>query len=196
MLVACVLAALLGGMGWTLSEYLMHRFAGHGPLRRKEGLWFLTPMAVVILFHEEHTAHHRDPLYFAPTWKKALAAAVLVPVLGGLPAWLISVPVGLAFGGGFAFTYLAYEILHRRIHTHPPSNRYLAWMRRHHLHHHVTPKVNHGVTIPAWDVVFGTRETPAPVTLHHKLAPHWLLDESGAVRPEFATDYALAGRRA
>lgn len=194
MIFPLVLAAALGAAGWTLSEYLMHRFAGHGPLRRKEGLWFLTPRAVVILFHEEHTAHHRDPLYFAPTWKKSLAAVVLVPVLGGVPAWLFSVPVGLAFGAGFAITYVAYEVLHRRIHTHPPTNAYLRWMRRHHLHHHVTPKMNHGVTLPAWDVVFATRENPEPVKLHKKLAPDWLVDDTGGLRPEFAGDYELVGR--
>ena len=24
-------AALLGGLGWSATEYLMHRFRGHGP---------------------------------------------------------------------------------------------------------------------------------------------------------------------
>jgi sterol desaturase/sphingolipid hydroxylase (fatty acid hydroxylase superfamily) len=188
-----LLAALVGASLWTISEYLLHRFAGHGPSRRKGPLWWLRPTALLIAFHEEHTAHHRDPLYFAPTWKKALSAVVLMPVLGGLCALLLG-PAGLAVGAGYAVTYAAYELLHRRVHTHAPTNGYLRWVRRHHLHHHVSPKVNHGVTSPVWDLVFGTREKAEPVKLHKKLAPAWLLDEAGAVRREFASDYQLVGR--
>lgn len=186
-----LLAAPAGALAWSLSEYLLHRFAGHGPLRRKTPLWFLTPKALVILFHQEHTAHHRDPGYFAPTWKKALSAAALVPALGGLASLLVGPAAGAAFGVGYALTYLAYELLHRRIHTHPPSNGYFAWMRRHHLHHHVAPKVNLGVTSPLWDLAFSTRESPEPVRLHPKLAPAWLVDEAGGVRREFTSDYQL-----
>ncbi len=194
MFTPALLAAAAGAAGWTLSEYLLHRFAGHGPLRRKTALWFLTPRALVIEFHAEHTAHHRDPTYFAPAWKKGLAAVVLVPVLGGLASLAVGLWTGLAFGLGFALTYGAYEVLHRRVHTHPPTNRYLRWMRRHHLHHHVTPKMNHGVTSPLWDVLFTTRDDPKPVTLHRSLAPAWLTDEAGSVRAEFARDYQLVGR--
>ena len=41
-----------------------------------------------------------------------------------------------AFTTGMISTYAAYEILHRRIHTHPPANAYGRWMRRSHLYHH------------------------------------------------------------
>ena len=177
-----------------IAEYFLHRFAGHGPVRRRERLWWVGPKALVITFYEEHTAHHRDPLYFAPTWKKALSAVVLVPVLGGVSAFLVG-PAGLAVGAGYALGYSGYELLHRRIHTHAPSNGYLRWMRRHHLHHHVSPQVNHGVTSPLWDVVFSTREEADPVKLHRKLAPAWLLDETGEIRAEFAGDYVARGVR-
>lgn len=189
-----VLAFLVGAVGWSVSEYLLHRYAGHGPLRRREGLWYLTPKLLIVLFNEEHTAHHRDPMYFAPMWKKGLAAAVLVPVLAGLASLLVGADAGLAFGTGYAVTYLTYEVLHRRIHTHAPGNAYFAWMRRHHLHHHVTPKMNHGVTSPVWDVVMGTREVADPVALHRKLAPRWLVTDAGEVREEFAQEYRLVGR--
>ncbi len=189
-----LLAASAGAVAWSLSEYLLHRFGGHGPLRRKTPLWFLTPKALVIVFHEEHTAHHRDPLYFAPTWKKAVAAILLVPVLGGLASLLVGVQAGAGFGVGYALTYLAYEVLHRRIHTHRPTNGYLRWMRRHHLHHHMTPKMNHGVTSSLWDLTFSTRESPQLVRLPLQLAPAWLLDEGGRVRREFSSDYELTGR--
>ncbi|MDX2011143.1 MAG: sterol desaturase family protein [Myxococcaceae bacterium] len=193
-MVPVVVAFVVGVLGWSLTEYGLHRFAGHGPLRKRKGLWFLKPTALFVLFQEEHLAHHRDPLSFAPTWKKALATVTLVPVIGSLAALVVGAGAGLAFGAGYAATYLAYEVLHRRIHTHPPANAYFAWMRRHHLHHHVRAATNHGVTSPLWDVAFATREVAEPVSLHVNLAPKWLTDESGAVRPEFAGDYRVVGR--
>jgi hypothetical protein len=193
-MVPVLLSFVAGTLGWSLSEYLLHRFAGHGRLRKRQGLWFLKPSGLFLLFQEEHLAHHRDPLYFAPTWKKALATLALLPLLGALASLVIGPAPGLAFGAGFAFTYLAYEVLHRRIHTHPPANAWFAWMRRHHLHHHVRAATNHGVTSPLWDVAFATREVAEPVSLHVNLAPKWLTDESGAVRREFASDYRVTGR--
>jgi hypothetical protein len=192
-LVALLLA---GALAWSLSEYLLHRFAGHGTLQRSAGpLWWLTPLVVFILFREEHVAHHRDPLYFAPGWKKGLATLVLVPALGGLAALLVGAAGGLAFGLGYGAVYLAYEVLHRRIHTHAPGNRWFAWMRRHHLHHHVAPKVNHGVTSPLWDLAFSTNVEPHPVRLPRSLAPEWLRDPgTDAPRAEYARDYELVGR--
>jgi hypothetical protein len=188
-------ALVAGALGWSLSEYTLHRFVGHGRTRRREGLWFLGPQAVLLLFNEEHIHHHRDPLYFAPAWKKALATLVLVPFIGGLASLAVGLELGVTFGAGFALTYLGYEVLHRRIHTHAPIAGYFAWMRRHHLHHHVSPKVNHGVTSVLWDVAFATHEVAEPVALHFKLAPKWLLDDAGEVRPQYATEYRLVGRR-
>jgi sterol desaturase/sphingolipid hydroxylase (fatty acid hydroxylase superfamily) len=193
---AMLASFVAGALGWTVAEYLLHRFAGHGHLRRRPGRWWwVTPRVLAIAFHEEHVAHHRDPGYFAPRWKKALAAAAAVPVLGGAAALLVGLAAGLAFGAGFAAAYLAYERLHRRIHTHPPTNRYLRWMRRHHLHHHVAPRRNHGVTSDLWDRVLGTLDRPRTVVLPRSLAPPWLVDAgTGALRPEFGADYELAGR--
>lgn len=190
-----LLAFIVGALAWSLSEYTLHRFVGHGRTRRREGRWYLGPQAVLLLFNEEHVHHHRDPLYFAPTWKKAVAGLLLVPLLGGVASLLVGLQAGAAFGTGYALTYVAYEVLHRRIHTHAPIAGYFAWMRRHHLHHHVSPKVNHGVTSVLWDVAFGTHEVAQPVSLHVKLAPKWLVTDDGALRPEFAREYRLVGRR-
>lgn len=189
-----VLAFLVGAVGWSFSEYAIHRFVGHGPARRREGLWFLPPRFALVLFNEEHIHHHRDPTYFAPWWKKTIAAVVLIPVFGGLASLVVGIPLGATFGAGYAITYVAYEVLHRRVHTHAPLAAYFGWMRRHHLHHHVSPKVNHGVTSVVWDLVFGTHEVAEPVTLHRNIAPKWLLNESGELRAEFATEYRLVGR--
>ncbi len=193
-MLSCVIAVIAGALGWSLTEYGLHRFVGHGPLRKRRALWFLAPTLPLVLFQEEHLAHHRDPLYFAPTWKKALATAVLLPLIGSLAALVVGFAPGLCFGVGFAVTYLGYEVVHRRIHTHPPAAAYFAWLRRHHLHHHVRAATNHGVTSPLWDVVFSTREVAALVSLHARLAPRWLTDEAGAVRPEFSSEYRVVGQ--
>lgn len=188
------LAVVCGVVGWSLSEYAIHRFVGHGAARRREGLWFLPPRLPLVLFNEEHIHHHRDPTYFAAWWKKGLAAGVLVPLFSALASLAVGVELGVTFGVSYTLTYLGYEILHRRIHTHAPINRYFAWMRRHHLHHHVSPKVNHGVTSVLWDVAFHTNQVAEPVALHRKIAPVWLLTKAGELRPEFASEYRLVGR--
>ena len=176
----CALGFASGALGWTLAEYLIHRFDGHG-MKGK------TP------FSKEHLAHHRDPSTFAATWKKVVVATVVIAGLGGLGQALVGAP-GVAFAVGFTAMYVAYEVLHRRIHTHAPLNRYAAWARRHHLvHHHVAPRCNHGVTTSLWDHVFGTWQASATVRVPRRHAPVWLV-EDGQVRAPFAAEYRLAGR--
>ena len=168
-----MIAFALGVLGWTLAEYLIHRFDGHG-MRGK------TP------FSKEHLAHHRDPRTFAASWKKAVVACVAAAVLVPL--------TGVAFTAGFVAMYLTYEIVHRRIHTHAPIGAYGRWARRHHLiHHHHDPEMNHGVTSPLWDLVFGTWIGAAVVEVPRHRVPVWLQDESGSIHARFQTDYQLRG---
>ena len=53
---------------------------------------------------------------------------------------------------------------------------------------------NHGVTWSVWDHVFGTYEAPGCVRVPRRMAMVWLVDEDGALRPEFAADYEVVGR--
>lgn len=178
-----LVAAALGSMGWTLAEYLLHRFDGHG-------------MKGKTRFSREHLAHHADPMYFAPTAYKA-ATAVLVVIPIGTLGWFAVGGPGVLFAVCFTATYLAYEFVHRRIHTHPPRNRYAAWARQHHLHHHFNgPSLNHGVTVPVWDRVFGTLAPVEVVRVPRRHAPAWMVDEAGELRPEYVDSYVLRGRPA
>src|SRR5690606_2738474 len=71
---------------------------------------------------------------------------------------------------------------------------YGRWVRRSHLHHHFgAPLRNIGVTSPIWDRLFGTYDEPGRVVVPRRMAPTWLLDEDGEVRPEHAADYAVRG---
>lgn len=185
----------LGAAAWSFTEYGLHRFAGHGPKRKKGGLLsLLTPQGIAAAFQEEHIRHHADPMYFAPTTKKVLIALVAAPAAAAFASLVVGPRRGLSFGLGFAGTYLAYEIIHRRVHTHPPESAYMRWVDRNHLHHHVAPKVNHGVTSPVWDLVFRTQvPVPGPVKLHTKIAPDWMKGDDGKVRPEHARDFEVVG---
>jgi sterol desaturase/sphingolipid hydroxylase (fatty acid hydroxylase superfamily) len=178
-----VTAATLGALSWSWAEYGLHRFAMHE--MRGKGL-----------ASREHLSHHADVTYFSPTSKKALSAAVT-----GAVAFPTASRVGgrrwaAAFTSGMIATYAWYEVAHRRLHTHPPTNAYGRWARRNHFHHHFgSPMRNHGVTSPVWDRVFGTYDRPTVVTVPQRMAPAWLLDDDGEVRPEFADDYRVkAGR--
>lgn len=190
---------LLGALGWSASEYLIHRHIGHGPRRRRRAslLARLSPGGLAAEFNAEHLAHHADPSYFASSAKKAGGALVLLPVVGGALSLLLGRRVALPFTLGYFCAYGAYEVLHRRVHTHPPRGPYGRWRRRHHLsHHHRSPRENHGVSSPLWDLVFSTWTRPERVRVPRHAAPPWLVDaETGEARPEHAADYELVGRR-
>lgn len=185
---------LMGAAAWSASEYAIHRFVGHGPKRSPPSslLARLTPAGLAAEFNREHLAHHTDPMYFAPTERKLLAAAAATPVMMSALAPIVGVRRAASFGAGFAVAYGAYEVLHRRIHTHPPRGAYGRWMRRHHLlHHYKTPRSNHGVTSSVWDIAFGTLIEKERVRIPERSAPVWLLDAEGRVRPELADDYEI-----
>jgi hypothetical protein len=176
------LAALaLGAVGWTLAEYLLHRFVFHGASAKRLGA-------------KEHRQHHARVDYFAPWWQKALAAVAATAVLGPLSAAVAGPAAGLLFTTGFIGMYLAYEVLHRRCHTHPPRGAYGRWLRRNHFaHHFADPRRAQGVTTPFWDLVFATRLSLAKVPVPRRLAMPWLVDARGELRSAYADDYALVG---
>lgn len=179
-------AAVGGAATWSFLEYVIHRWLGHA--RRFRG----NPFGV------EHVRHHAEGNYFAPTIKKLGVAAVVAVGLGAPVAWLLGA-VGVAWICGLLVAYGAYELLHRREHTHPGLGRYGRWVRVHHFHHHfVDPRSNHGVTSPLWDLVFGTFQRTGVIPVPRRLAMAWLVDDAtGAVRPEHAHRYALReGKRA
>ena len=179
-----LLAGLAGVLTWTLLEYVLHRWAGHVYRRN--------------VFGVEHTRHHSEGDYFAPTWKKAMAGTALALILIGPAGLLLGWSVGLSYVAGLVGFYLVYEWLHRREHTHGPATAYGRWARRHHFWHHFgNPKVNHGVTSPLWDWVFGTYHAPELIRVPQKLCMVWLRDPAtGEVWPEHASGYAVRGRRA
>lgn len=158
-LLGCAAAGLLG---WTLLEYLLHRFVLHG----------LPP------FKRWHAEHHRRPaaLIAAPT---LLTAAIFLTLL--LPAiWLLGVWPAAALSFGLLNGYLAYGLAHHAIHRSPVgrATRFgQRWLQRrrlwHGLHHRrmsaplpggiaaVTQQGYYGVSSGFWDWAFRTNRRPA-----------------------------------
>jgi sterol desaturase/sphingolipid hydroxylase (fatty acid hydroxylase superfamily) len=52
--------------------------------------------------------------------------------------------------------------------------------------------MNHGVTSPIWDFVFGTYRRPGTITVPKKLCMAWLKDpETGDIRAQHAGTFVL-----
>jgi sterol desaturase/sphingolipid hydroxylase (fatty acid hydroxylase superfamily) len=171
---------VFGGLGWSLSEYVIHRWGAHEKRNR-------TP------FQREHLMHHSKGNWFAATHKKVITALVVIPPIAAVGTLLFGAVPGFGFALGYASVYLGYELLHRRLHTHPPRGPVGRTLRMHHFWHHFgNARVNHGVTSRIWDRVFGTLVVPERVRVPKSLAPLWLMGDDGEVRPEFAADYVRA----
>ncbi len=183
MVLGALSAAAGGAFGWTFTEYALHNWAGHKGKGRNR-------------FSKDHLRHHSKGDWFAPSQDKAKLAAMvagtMLPVAMLAMGWLL----GAAFTTGFMACYIGYEVLHRRLHTHPPKGRFGRWARKNHFHHHFCdPQVNHGVTTPIWDRVFGTHVTPQIIPVPERLAMVWLLDPAtGDVHKDYSHDYRLVTR--
>lgn len=136
-----VALTLAGLAGWTLIEYLMHRFVLHG----------------LLPFSRWHATHHQQPkaLTGAPTVLSAtlIAALVFLPMLLAGDFWYAcALTLGVLAG------YFAYSVTHHATHHWHGDG---AWLRRrrrwHALHHHrAGPPGRYGVTTAFWDHVFRT----------------------------------------
>jgi len=195
MLLLSPTAFAAGAAGWTFAEYALHRYLGHSKANSKKSSGKGSLLSGD--FGPEHLTHHIDPSYFAPTRRKLKAALLLVPALGAGASLIVGPRRGVSFALGFASCYAAYELAHRRIHTHAPRGPYSRWTRKHHLSHHFNAKFNHGVTTPLWDLAFGTYQSPGRVRVPRRIAPDWMVDpHTGALRADLAKDYELTGKPA
>lgn len=174
------LVVLTGLFVWTFFEYGMHNWRGHKGRGRSK-------------FSREHLKHHSHGDFFPPMLPKVFIALAITLILTPALALLIGLLHAASLTMSFVGSYIFYEILHRRLHTHAPRNAYGRWARRHHFHHHfVEPQLNHGVTTPIWDLVFGTHTVPGPIKVPERLAMDWLLDaKTGDVAAAYASDYVL-----
>ncbi|MDE5414785.1 sterol desaturase family protein [Alkalihalobacterium chitinilyticum] len=146
-----LLAFLLGMVGYTLNEYLTHRFIFH--MKPPKNRFLLKFMKRI------HYDHHSTPndlhLLFLPLWY-SLPAIAITAVIVYLFTW--SFAITNAFSAGVMLFLLFYEwkhyVAHRPI---QPVSPWGKWMKKVHLwHHYKNENYWYGVTNPAYDFLLGT----------------------------------------
>ena len=141
--------ALVGGyVFWTLCEYWGHRAVFHYEPAQGIGArlhW---------LIHGIHHDHPNDPM------RLVLPPALSLPLAAGFWALFIAslgMEVGCAACAGFFTGYLIYDMLHFALHHARPTSRLGRWLRELHMRHHFEDdERGFGVSVPYWDIVFGT----------------------------------------
>lgn len=141
---------LIGGLFWTLFEYVMHRFVFH--LKGK------TPLMKHIHYvvHGMHHAHTTDPLRVIFPPFLSIINGLLV---GLILAWLLPLPWAAGIFSSFILSYTWYEFIHYADHHIKWKVSWLKRLKRHHLLHHHSGAYqgkNFGVTTSLWDRVFNT----------------------------------------
>jgi sterol desaturase/sphingolipid hydroxylase (fatty acid hydroxylase superfamily) len=143
----------LGGLLiWTLLEYVIHKVGFHHPTRSPGWL-------AVQASHGSHHEDPTDPLRIVAQLTTSLPVALLVFAALCLAFWdpkpAALVMVGVMIG------YLAYEVIHFRIHLGRKSRWLPRALVRHHLYHHHKDQWRcYGVTTPLWDWMLRTNRPP------------------------------------
>jgi sterol desaturase/sphingolipid hydroxylase (fatty acid hydroxylase superfamily) len=137
---------------WTLMEYVIHSIGFHWPTKSPRWL-------AVQASHGSHHEEPTDPMRIVAQLTTSLPVALVVFAALSLAFWDMK-PAALVMVGVMA-GYLAYEIVHYRIHL----GRKTFWLPRalvrHHLYHHHKDQTRcYGVTTPLWDWVFRTERLP------------------------------------
>jgi len=126
---------VLGMLGWSLAEYLIHRFIFHK------------------VYRKDHWMHHMDVEEYIGIqgWKIFLMYSV---------GYIVAYYLGIAsFFIGFASGYLCYITMHFFMHR-PKTLPYrfmTPLIKNHNLHHETGIEMNYGVTSPLWDYFFRTK---------------------------------------
>ncbi len=148
----------VGVLGWTLSEYLLHRFLFHFKADEKSK-W--QPDAAYLI----HGIHHDYPWDGDRLVMPPFAGAVICVFL-----WmLVHLVLGdhtYAFFTGMVSGYLWYDLTHYYVHHAKPRTPLGKWLRKYHMLHHFSgTHARYGITTPLWDHVFRTypqeQERPA-----------------------------------
>lgn len=171
----------VGIITWPILEYCLHRFSGHK---------FRMPKA----FFVEHQTHHAEKDYFAPPWKKLLAAIGFLSILTVLNMLWLKWYQALIFSGGFISMYLFYEWTHYSFHKYEPRTDLGLTLRKHHFSHHfINPHHNHGVTSTIADQLFGTYRKAEKVPVPRRFAMNWLFAPNGSVKEKYQMHFEIKG---
>lgn len=135
-----LLYALLGFFGWTLIEYIVHRWLfHHAPI-----------------FRQLHEAHHAEPQSYIASPPSLIPIATILIAFGLF--WIFGIAAAAATSAGALVGYILYSFVHHSTHhLRRINNAYFIKARRRHLRHHgALLNADFGVTTDFWDRVFGT----------------------------------------
>lgn len=140
-----------GILGWTLVEYVLHRWLFHLPVMKQPLL-----KEIQYVLHGYHHEFPDDPgrLVAPPVLSWPIAAVLVALYALTMGPWWTTVFAGTVTG------YLAYDWMHYYSHHGRPFTRAGRFMRRYHAEHHFKiANSQYGLSSPLWDVVFGTFST-------------------------------------
>lgn len=144
---------LYGAMGlfvWTLTEYVLHRFAFHYPAKGPIGNRIVYIM---------HGLHHDDPIDPTRLVMPPLPAVIYALILFPIFRFAVGATHAEVFIAFFMIGYLAYDYIHYYVHHFNPKNKVGKYLKRYHLvHHYADHDAKWGVSNPLWDYVFRTVE--------------------------------------
>jgi len=138
----------VGGMlFWTLTEYILHRFAFHYDPKTDRG------RRINYVLHGNHHEYPRDrERLFMPAAPSLIIASLFFAFF-----YFALGKIAFPFFPGFMFGYLIYGSMHYAIHAwNPPFKWMKPLWRNHHLHHYKHGDLGFGVSSTIWDHVFGT----------------------------------------
>ncbi len=142
----------LGILAFTLVEYLIHRYIFHFSAHSEEEQK---------LQYSIHGVHHefpkdKDRLAMPPVLSLSIAVIffTIFYFLMGETVWL--------FFPGFTSGYSTYLIIHYAVHRYRPPANFLKYLWKHHsLHHYKSDDYAFSVSLPIWDILFGTMPNAA-----------------------------------
>ncbi|WP_373492620.1 sterol desaturase family protein [Aquiflexum sp.] len=138
---------LLGVFGFTLLEYMMHRYFFHmepdTPVKDK-------------IQYTVHGVHHDYPKDKERLTMPPLASLAYAVIFYGVFTWIMG-DYALYFLPGFMVGYAAYLGVHFIVHAYQPPKNFLKilWVN-HAIHHYKDPDAAFGVSSPLWDYILGT----------------------------------------
>lgn len=138
---------LAGMFVWSLTEYILHRFAFHYHAESERG------KKIHYILHGNHHEYPRDKeRLFMPAAPSLIIASAFF-----LLFYLFLGKNSFPFFPGFILGYLIYGSMHYAIHAWNPPFKWMKGLwRNHHLHHYKQDDRGFGVSSTLWDHVFGT----------------------------------------
>lgn len=133
-------AVIIGFVGWSFLEYILHRFVLH----------HLRP------FKDWHGDHHQEPT--ASVGTPTVLSLLFIALIIFLPSvWIAGWQIGGGFALGLLLGYSVYTWVHHGEHHWRGQNKWFRTLKRAHaIHHYAHSDCNYGVITSFWDRLFGT----------------------------------------